>query len=203
LERIEHGRQPREREHGRNHQFGQTLVEFALVFPVFLTILIGFIEFVFVFNSVLTADLATRGAALAATEGGTDTRADCAVLKSIEDDFGPPTDRNAIQLVEVYEATATGAHVGPATIYDRGGTLDCSLLDGTRLTLPYSRVQDGFPAHDRCTALRGCDGIASVDHVGVRVVYRYHWRTPFPGIIASGPYLNIERSNVMRMEPEQ
>jgi hypothetical protein len=200
LVRIARGRRSQGWE---RRQRGQTLVEFALVFPVFLTLLIGFIEFVFVFNGVLAADLATRGAALAATEGGTDSRTDCAVLKSIEDDFGPPTNRTGIQLVEIYEATATGEHIGPSTQYDRRGSFQCRLLDGTPLTLPYTRTRDGFPPKDRCTSLRGCAGTSSVDHVGVRLVYRHTWRTPFPNVVASGPYLTIERSNVMRMEPER
>lgn len=173
------------------------------MFPIFLTLLIGFIEFVFVFNGVLATDLATRGAALAATEGGTDSRTDCAVLKSIEDDFSAPTSRADIQVVEIYEAASTGEHLGPLTRYTHGGTFVCRLLDGTVLTLPYTRTIDGYPAADRCTALRGCGGTPSVDHVGVRVVYRHTWRTPFPNLIASGPWLDIERSNVMRMEPEE
>ena len=53
---------------------GQALVEFTLVFPIFMMLLVGFIEFVFVFNGVLAVDLASRGAALAATEGGSDGR---------------------------------------------------------------------------------------------------------------------------------
>jgi hypothetical protein len=197
LDRIIQARRSRGR--GR----GQSLVEFALVFPVFLTILIGFIEFVFVFNGILATDLATRGAALAATEGGTDNRTDCAVLKSVEDDFSAPASRANIQVIEIYEATSTGDHLGPVTRYAHGGSFVCRLLDGTELTLPYTRTVDGYPAPDRCTALRGCGGTPSVDHVGVRVVYRHTWRTPFPTIIASGPWLDIERSNVMRMEPEE
>ena len=182
---------------------GQALVEFALVLPVFVTILMGFIEFVFVLNGVLATDLASRGATLAATEGGTDARADCAVLKSIEDDLTAPADRTHVQLVEIFEASATGAHLGPSTQYARTGSLTCNLLDGTQLTLPYTQTQDGYPPASRCTFLRGCSGVGtSVDHVGVRIVYRHTWRTPFPAFISSGPFLTIERSNVMRMEPE-
>jgi TadE-like protein len=182
---------------------GQALVEFALVLPVFVTVLMGFIEFVFVLNGVLATDLASRGAALAATEGGSDGRADCAVLKSIEDDLTAPADRSHVQVVEIFEASATGAHLGRSTQYSRSGSLSCHLLDGTALTLPYTLTQDGYPPADRCTFLRGCGGPGdSVDHVGVRIVYRHTWRTPFPALVATGPYLTIERSNVMRMEPE-
>jgi hypothetical protein len=186
---------------------GQALVEFTLVFPIFMMLLVGFVEFVFVLNGVLAVDLASRGATLAATEGGSDARSDCAILKSIEDDLGAPADRTHIQLVEIFAATATGGHLGPQTTYLRTGSLTCNLLDGTQLTLPYTATVVGYPPADRCTLLRGCGSSAgtfgaSVDHVGVRIVYRHGWRTPFPALIASGPYLTIERSNVMRMEPE-
>ena len=186
---------------------GQALVEFTLVFPIFMMLLVGFVEFVFVLNGVLAVDLASRGATLAATEGGSDSRADCAILKSVEDDLGAPADRTHIQLVEIFAATATGAHLGPETTYARSGSMTCRLLDGTQLTLPYTITVNGYPPADRCTLLRGCGASAgtsgaSVDHVGVRIVYRHSWRTPFPTIIASGPYLTIERSNIMRMEPE-
>ena len=135
---------------------GQALVEFTLVFPIFVMLLVGFVEFVFVLNGVLAVDLASRGATLAATEGGSDGRSDCAILKSVEDDLGAPADRTHIQLVEIFSATATGAHVGPETTYARTGTMTCNLLDGTRLTLPYTVTVDGYPPADRCTPTGAC-----------------------------------------------
>lgn len=43
---------------------GQTLVEFALTFPLFLVVLFGIIEFAFLFNAQLSLNYATRDASL-------------------------------------------------------------------------------------------------------------------------------------------
>jgi Flp pilus assembly protein TadG len=39
-----------------SHRRGQALVEFALVFPIYIVLLLGTIEFAFVFNAVLSAN---------------------------------------------------------------------------------------------------------------------------------------------------
>ena len=59
---------------------GQSLVEFALVFPIFFTLLLGMIEFAFVFNAILAVNYAARDAALAAAEAGDRSGADCIIL---------------------------------------------------------------------------------------------------------------------------
>jgi hypothetical protein len=44
-------------------------------------------------------------------------------------------------------------------------------------------------------------GQSSVDQIGVRVAYRHTWRTPIHSFVLFGPSVDIERVNVMRMEP--
>ncbi len=61
---------------------GQSLVEFALVFPIFFTLLLGLIEFAFVFNAILAMNYAARDAALSAAEAGDRSGADCIILDS-------------------------------------------------------------------------------------------------------------------------
>ncbi len=60
---------------------GQTLVEFGLVFPIFVMLLLGLVEFSFVFNAVLAVNYSTRDAALAAAEAGDAGGADCIILE--------------------------------------------------------------------------------------------------------------------------
>ena len=69
---------------GREHQRGQTLVEFALVIPVFLLFLIGLFEFSFAFNAQLTTNYASRAGGLVAAEAGNEGAADCLILDAIE-----------------------------------------------------------------------------------------------------------------------
>ncbi len=177
---------------------GQTLVEFALVIPVFLMVLMGVLEFAFMFNAVLSADYATRDGALLAAEAGDSPGGDCAVLKAVDADFGPPAGRTMIQTVEIFESNAAGSQIGGSTIYARTGSYSCTLPDGTSITLPYSRTANGYPMANRCNILVGCGG-QPLDFVGVRVTYHHSWKTPLGGTF--GTLLTVIKSNSMRMEP--
>jgi Flp pilus assembly protein TadG len=181
-----------------SRQGGQSLVEFSLVLPLFLLLVISLVEFAFVFNAILATNYAARDAALLAAEAGSDAGADCSVLRGVEADLGAPADRSQIRRVEIFETTPAGDQVGSATIYARTGSTGCTLPDGTSVVLPYSRTADGYPVASRCNVLAGCSG-AALDHVGVRVVYRHTWKTPFG--TSFGSFLDVVKSNSMRMEP--
>ena len=182
----------------RRRSRGQALVEFALVFPIFLSILIGIVEFAFIFNAILATNYASRDAALVAAEAGNSLGADCVILQTVDADMGAPANPAQIQSVEIYRVTSAGVQSGSATIYVRGGSFDCALPDGTSVTLAYTRTQDGYTVASRCNVLVGCNG-QPLDHVGVRVTYRHTWRTALGGTF--GPYLDVVKANSMRMEP--
>ena len=184
--------------HASRRDQGQTLVEFALVFPLFLTILIAIVEFAFVFNAILATNYASRDAALLAAEAGNTLGADCSVLQAVDSDLGMPADPGQIQQVEIFHASASGVQIDSATVYTRTGSYDCTLPDGTAVTLPYTLGVDGYPVASRCNVLAGCSG-QPLAHVGVRVTYRHTWRTPFGTTF--GPFMDVIRSNSMRMEP--
>ncbi len=166
--------------------------------PIFLAMLVGLVEFAFIFNAVLATNYASRDAALLAAEGGSDLGTDCAVLRAVEADLGAPADRAQIQRVEIFQATTVGDQIGAATVYERHGSFNCSLPDGTPVTVPYTLIADGYPMRDRCDQLAGC-GASTLDHVGVRVTYRHLYRTPLGA--GFGPWLDVVKANSMRMEP--
>jgi len=62
---------------------GQTLVEFALVFSIFWAVLIGLVEFAFIFQAVLAVSFASRNAARIASEPDNLPTGDCSILCSI------------------------------------------------------------------------------------------------------------------------
>lgn len=66
------------------HEKGQSLVEFALVIPVFLLLLLGVIDFGRVFHAYLTLDHAGREGARAASLGKTNDE----VEKRVKDNAG-------------------------------------------------------------------------------------------------------------------
>ena len=115
---------------------GQTLVEFALVLPLFMTLMLGLIEFAFLFNSILVVQFAAQNAALVAAEIGDVPGApgklpvaDCAILQEVERDIAAPADRTQISKVDITWVTAAGVSVGTGTTttttYTRSGSSDC------------------------------------------------------------------------------
>jgi len=197
-------RQPRPSRHRR--QRGQSLAEFALVFPFFLIVLFGVIEFGFALNAYLSIDFGSREAALAAAEAGNDSNADCAILRSVERSIGAPASISLVKTVKIYKAQSNGDPIGGATptVYQRTGTMPCPMEDGTPATLPYTRAQNGYPPTSRCNILAGCTGstTASVDTIGVEISYQYVVKTPLYSLLNStGNGWLMTKANAMRMEP--
>ncbi len=181
---------------------GQTLVEFALVFPLFLLMMVGLIEFAFVFNALLSVNYAARDAALAAAEAGDVAGGDCSILKSIDTAIGAPADRARIQTVEIYQATPNGAMIGSPTTYQPGPARTCTFPDRTVGTVAWTRVSNGYPEASRCNILGGCVPGGTVDNVAVRISYIHPWVTPLRNFIGGGAGgFTFDRSSVMRMEP--
>ncbi len=193
-----HRRRPGRRERG------QSLVEFALVFPIFFMILMGIIEFAFAFNAVLAVNFASREATLYASVASSSSGSDCVILASIEDDVRAPARAAAISQVDVYRATANGTQYsgGEITTFTRTGSLTCTMPDLTTRTVPYTRTANGYPEASRCNVLAGCGGThTSVDHLGVRIFYTHSYITPLRTFVGTGTGFSFNRTNIMRMEP--
>ncbi len=188
---------------GPDRTRGQAVVEFSLVLPLFLTVMLGIIEFGFAFNSVLAVNFASRNAALTAAESGDAEGTDCLVLRTIERDVTAPADRSRIGQVDIFRADKNGAIVGTATIYARnGGSTTCNYAGGLTVTVPYSLLQDGYAEEDRCNTLSGCEDGRTLDQVGVRITYTHVWVTPLRNFVGGNPGgFSFDRSNATRMEP--
>lgn len=191
------------RHRARQRSRGQTLVEFSLVFPLFIAILFGVIEFAFIFNALLSVGFASHEAALAAAEGGSLSSADCSVLKAVQHSFDAPTDRTAISEIQIYQADKNGAKKGPIQVYDRTGTTACDNPDGSTTTLPWKATTATYPPEIRCNVLEGCGGASvGVDTIGVQVTYLYKGHTPMAWLLpGSGSGYTMIKSSAMRMEP--
>ena len=183
---------------------GQTLVEFAIVFPLFWMVLVGLIEFAFAFSSVLTVSYASRNAALVAAEAGAATTADCAILWQIEKDVQAPSAAAQIQTVNISWTDVNGKDkAGFVTTYTRNSSVSINcVLPGVTFAAPYQKTADGYPMSSRCSILSGCAGHPTLDTVGVKVTYRYVYHTPY-GAVLGGTGITLERASAMRMEPFQ
>jgi Flp pilus assembly protein TadG len=181
---------------------GQTLVEFALVIPIFMLLVMGTIEFALGFNAVLSVNYATRDAAQTASTGGSMLGMDCEILRTIENRIEAPADRSRVQQVQVFRSDRHGAVIGGAvTTYVRSGTMTCT-ADGVAYQLPYTRSANGYPETSRCNVLAGCGTTPTIDHLGVRVSYTHRFVTPAGGFLpGTGGGMSVERTHAMRLEP--
>jgi Flp pilus assembly protein TadG len=198
------------RTRNRDAEGGQALVEFALVFPIFILLIVGLIEFSLAFNALLSVNFASRDAALLAAESGEDVGSDCVVLASIEDDVQLPASRVKISQVVIYWADSQGAIVSQSSVpqmqvYTRTGTTTCTQPDNSTITVPYVLASGAYPESERCSVLAGCPedpGHDQLDNIGVSITYDYTWITPMAQIITfGGTGFSLTHANVMRMEP--
>ncbi len=171
---------------------GQGLVEFALVVPIFLLVMMGLLEFGFLYNNLLTVQFAARqGVSAAAQAGGVDG-ADCSILNAVEKALTPPVDHSRVEYVEIFQSDGAGDVVpGVVNRYTRGGSLDCP---GTGAQ-PYTLVgAEGYPQITRKDALS-----EGLDVVGVRIGYLYVGVTP----VGVGQTWSLSDGATLRMEPKQ
>jgi Flp pilus assembly protein TadG len=181
---------------------GQSLVEFALIFPIFFVLLLAVIEFAFALNALVSIDFATRDAALAAAEAGNTDDADCSILRALDSSMTAPANNSRVSEVRIFKADVNGAALGPVNIYDRGGVTSCPLEDGSPATVAYRLLSGTYPESSRCNELEGCKVQPTVDTIGVQIHYGYGWVTPLHTFIPSmGPGYSMVKSNAMRMEP--
>jgi hypothetical protein len=183
---------------------GQSMVEFALMFPIVVLLFIGLVEFAVTFSIILNVNYGSRDAALLAAEIGDDAGADCVILRKLDEAMSGVSNKSEIEEVRIYWAGVNGNELA-ANVYERGGTTACLFADGTSITVPYT-LQPGsnYPVDERCTTLAGCDSLhTGLDTIGVSVTFHHSWLTPLPNLVEVPPGgVTFTRANAMRMEPE-
>ncbi len=175
----------------RRGERGQALIEFTLILPVFLVILMGALEFGSAYDHRTAIAYAVReGARVGASlgKGGSNpSGVDPAIVAAVQRGLTDPILIENVTSIEIYKADAAGKPVpGAINKYDRNGA-----LVGTA----------GWPASSRVPGLNG-------DSIGVRVQYDFHPTTPLGnllGLVFGGnpPYTTIPMTDatVMRLEP--
>jgi hypothetical protein len=170
---------------------GQALVEFALILPVFLLVLMGMLEFGSAYDHRNAMAYAVReGARVGASlgKGGTTPDAvDPAIVAAVRRGLTDPILIENIVSIEIFRADANGNPVtGKINRFDHDG-----ILVGAA----------GWPASTRVAGING-------DSLGVRVLYDFHPTTPLGlllGLFVSGdpPYTAIPMTDtlVMKLEP--
>ena len=194
---------------------GQALVEFALVIPIFLTLVISMFEFTFLFTSYVDLGYATHDASQLAAEMGNTTNADTAILQRIDNDINVPADPTRIVSVDIYWVNTATKDASPVSGAENiylyvGGSHPFYMPDGTTIIyLPFAPSTSGYPPNQRCNVNGGIGCLptgakshTTVDTIAVKISYQYAWVTPLPGLIGGGTTGPLLTSiNVMRLEP--
>ena len=181
---------------------GQAIVEFALLFPVLILLVLGIMEFSLVLNSRNTVLFASRDGSMLAAEGGNIDGTDCLVLRRIDSDIVSPSSTLRVQQVTIYWSDLNGDQIGSnQNIYARTGSTSCDYPDGSTVTVPYTLTTAGYPESARCSTLAGCGGShTTVDTIGVRVTYQHFWATSFARF--GGSSVTFTETTILRAEPQ-
>jgi hypothetical protein len=187
----------------RREDAGQSLVEFALVLPVLMMMIVGLVEFALAFNSRDSVFFAARDASMLAAEGGRIAGTDCVVLDRIERDIVSPARPVRVQTVKIFWSDRNGVEQGgQENLYTRAGSLTCVYGNGTSLTVPYTLTTALYIEANRCDVLAGCGGLHTTpDNIGVTITYQHTWVSSVAQISLSGLLFNI--TSATRIEPQQ
>ena len=195
-------------------QRGQALVEFTVVVPVFMFLLLGMMEFGFAFSDRLTLGNATReGARVGASlvTGSTTTctgdpaGVDTSIVASMQfilKSGGSDVDLSHINSIRIFKASSTGTQVGSYVntwTYTPGAGPDADSGPGVE-RLDFSPSSLGWTACSRD------NGSGNPDSIGVSINYQYQLRTPLAAVatllgFSQGSSINIVDTTVMSLNP--
>ena len=170
------------------HPRGQSVVEFAMVLPFLMMVILGAIEFGFMFNHHLTLEYASREGARVGSSlvngGGTlgcgagqspnwatvDTKI-VAAIERVLDSTGSPIDLSRVSEIRIFKADAAGNQIGTnanAWTYTPGTG---PVVDGT----PLNFSPPSSNAWQACAR----NNFQPADSIGVSLSYSYRLQTPF------------------------
>jgi Flp pilus assembly protein TadG len=191
---------------------GQSLVEFAVVVPIIMMLMLGMLEFGFVFTHQVGLEYATReGARMGAALGsGTDQIVSTDVDKNIMAAFQRVVTSSGSQLnvaditeVRIFSADANGGEIGGLANVWVPGWDGVTQVDGVNLLF---KPSGGTPwlASTRKNSWTVVAGVSTPpDSIGVSLTYTYRFVTPLGNFVRafSTGTLVIGDQTVMAINP--
>ena len=163
------------------------MVEFSLVLPILLVIVIGILEMGMAFRTAITVGSSAQEGARVASFKGNDIDADCVALEAVIGELDSEVER--VTSIKIYRVDGAGnAEPLKTNTYTYGGVgdiTDCTKWNGTVL----------WPATDRNVTV----GTTPLDVLGVEVSSTHDWVTQFPPFSGT---LGVDESTIVRLEPE-
>ena len=181
---------------------GQSLIEMGALLPLLILIVLGTLEFGFMFDHHLTLEYASRegaraGAALAhggvgppGCQGASDVDPRIiAAVQRVLTSPGSPVDASDVTEIHIYRAGADGQEL-QANVWRYSAGMGPT-VDGVPLNfVPFSVA---WPV---CTRNNTA---VNTDSLGVSITYRYELQTPFTYLLGDG--LSMTDRTVMQLNP--
>jgi len=201
----------------RERERGQGLVEFALIVPVILLLVVSVAELGLAFGNVHTIGYGSREGARVGSALATGSVADCSggedpagvdmalvsAVQRILKSPGSGIDVSKVQEIRIFKATASGAETpGAVNVWTYAGEQAGPEVDPGPGTI---FIDFQPPASTAWPACVRNNGAATPDSIGVTVKYTYDFITPLPQMvdaIAGGNLsLALTETTVMSLNP--
>ena len=189
---------------GHSRTRGQSLVEFAMAVPLFLLLLLGMVEFGFIFTHHIGLEYASReGARMGAALASGTSQVACtdvdnnviAALQRVVTSPGSQIKVSNISQVQIYRSDSSGNPIGTQIntwVPGTGPTVDGVPLQFTNTAVGWSAC----PVGNRNNG-------ANPDSIGVRLTYTYDFVTPLGNFVAAfgSGHLTMTDKTVMALNP--
>lgn len=185
-----------------NASRGQAMVEFAMITPLFMLILLTVLEFGFVFTHHITMEYATReGARMGAALANGSVTFDCkvvdeqvvAAVQRVLTASGSQIDMDQIGEIRIYKAGTNGEEQTLANVWKKG--------NGPKVDGAFLMFKESSNNWDACARNNG--GIGQTDSIGISLVYDYRYVTPLGNVLGlvGSPVLTMSDRTVMALNP--
>ncbi|MGI9666020.1 MAG: TadE/TadG family type IV pilus assembly protein [Acidimicrobiia bacterium] len=166
----------------RKRETGATMVEFAIILPIFVALLFGIIELGLAFYNRTVVDDATQAGGRVGAAVGNDIDVDLFVLETIgsEVDQLPNGGVGIVKFVEIFEVNAAGNPTSELNFYEYTYTPDPTQCDWSPCP------QGSTPANYNGWTWRPDERsvkVGDLDTIGVKVYFAHNWIT---GVIPGG-----------------
>ena len=176
---------------------GANLVEFAIVMPIILLVVIGILEVGVAFRDLLTVSNAAKEGVRVVAAMGDDPLSDCIVLTKTSAALATSVSLANLLTIEIFRADGDGDPIaGDTNVYtlpSGADSTDCTKWSPN----PMDVASLAWSPLDRKVKIGPS---VDLDIAGVRVTYTHNWITGFP------PFINsfvVDQATVSRLEPEE
>ena len=182
---------------------GQAMVEFTIIIPMLLLVLLTVMEFGFAFSHHVTMEYATReGARMGAALANGSIAFDCkdvddqivAAVQRVLTSSGSQIDVNQVTEIRIYKADASGKEQGFVNIWSLGN--GGPKVDGVNLL--FKKDSGNW---DACARVN--EGFGVTDSIGISLGYNYRYITPLGNLrgLVGTPVLTMNDRTVMALNP--